>query len=103
MQREAYERLADDLAEIGFTATLEEPIEERSGWAADTGSTLVSLVIHLAEHIEDAGLEALACALVHQLLRKRPRGSTRPPRVAEIYGPSGRILRRVDLDEDEEA
>lgn len=97
--REAYELLVEDLRSAGHDVHLKLPTEFRTGRGPSPeeiagAALIVKLFDAAAQSIADGIIDAVRARL---RARRRP---MRPPREAEILGPDGQVLSRVELDDD---
>jgi hypothetical protein len=97
----AYDALADDLHAQGWTMVIIEPSEDLPEPGLDyVPHEFYSVAVYLSQHVADGVLAALVASLIDRLRRTRE-GWSRLTRQAVIYGPSGEVLRVVELDEEE--
>src|SRR4051794_23977570 len=95
LNRDAYEDLVDGLTADGVPARLEPPQEFRSGRPIDVAS---DLAVYLGEHLGDAAFDLLLACLIARLSKMRQFGRRKgTPRHVEIYGPDGRVIRRLTV------
>ena len=99
---EQLEELERELQAQGHTVSFREPIEERGLPTAGPG---FQVALYLGELLEDHVLDAIIGALLTKLLSTlnlpgRARRARRP--TVAIFGPSGRLLRKVELQEEDE-
>lgn len=91
-----YDALAHDLTAAGWTV-----IEPRRGYeqrdAGAVSGALTALIVYVVAKISDAALDEIAAAIVKNL--RLPRRPKHPPRYGYILDVSGRVLRKIELDD----
>jgi hypothetical protein len=92
---DGYDALIETLAARGLDVRLERPVERRSG-----GITLASadVAIYVGELLADHLLDIILGAAIAELTRAaRGKRKRRGRRVVAIFGPSGELLRDVEI------
>jgi hypothetical protein len=66
--RDAYDALAEDIAELGFEVEMPEPIERRGGGAWNVFEpALADLVVYLKNAVDDTLIDLLVAAIVKRV------------------------------------